>query len=175
MAIELDEYKDGDESWADYSNARETIPAGEYKLAFVDAEERISKNTGDKMVNVSFVVRGGDYDGEMLFQLYLLGHSKDSIRRRNMRQFGRLCVACGVPDPKSTAQLQAREFIATVSEKDDGEFGWKNEIKGYAPIEGIEALQAQEAQQSQQRPSVTTEQQYDEQPQQKVAHEDLDF
>ena len=178
MAVSLTQFTpDQEPSWSDIASQKETIPAGVYRLSFVDAEERISKASGDVMVNVQFAIREGDYEGESIFQLYLLGHSKDSVRNRNMKNFGKLCVACGAPRARSTSELQGKEFMATISEKDDGEFGWKNEIKGYAPLEGIAALQAQEAQRSPtpQRPSVTTSTQADQQPQQKVAHDDLEF
>ena len=125
--------------WQVAADAKDTIPAGEYQLIIVGTELRQSK-MGDDMINVKFQVVEGDYKNSILFQLYLLGHSNPVVKTRNMRDFGKMCVAIGKPKAMTTGELWGMRFNAVVSESED-DFGWRNEIKGYHPLEGLAKIQ----------------------------------
>ena len=174
--------------WNAEATRKETIPEGRYRLVIAGADIRHSKSTGDSMLSIQFQVREGDYKGSSIFVLYLLGHSKEAVRNSNLKRFGKLCVAVNCPNAQTTGELMHKEFMAQVSEKED-DYGWKNDIKTYEPLEGMAALQQRQASsQVQQTPPpvpapvqtpqttqsavrVTTEYQG----QQPVANSDLDF
>lgn len=141
-----------DVDWTEAANAKETIPAGKYKFIVTALDVRESKKTGDAMLSVTFQVCDGAENGTLLFQLYLLGHSDEKVKMRNMKQFGKLCIACGVPNAQRSVELMHKQFMGTITEKED-DFGWKNEIKKYEPLEGLAALQQEQAVQ---QPVVTT-------------------
>lgn len=165
-------------NWQEVDGFRETIPAGEYRFSVANAEERISKKSGDSMLSIQFVVRDGQYKGESVFQLFLLGHSNERVRNKHFKVLATLKNAVGVPNAQSTGELLHKEFMGTVSEKED-DFGWRNEIKKFHPLEGLAALNQQQVQQSNTVPAVTTTTKdvaIKQQPAvQQVNHSDLEF
>ena len=145
--------------WKSVDDFRETIPAGEYRFAVSNTEERVSKNSGDSMLSIQFTVRQGEFKGQSIFQLFLLGHSNERIRNKHWKTLSTLGKAVGVPRLQSTGEIMHKEFMGTVSEKED-DFGWRNEIKKFEPLEGLAALQQQQVEQQttqqQSGPQVTT-------------------
>lgn len=59
----------------DFSNVTggnfDPIPAGDYVLEIEDIEERVSKS-GNDMLNITFSVAEGEYEGRKIFEFYVL-------------------------------------------------------------------------------------------------------
>ena len=60
------------------------LPAGEYEM-LCDKMEMTTSKAGDPMLKATFIVLGGEFDGRLIFDNYLLTHK---VGQQRVRQLG---------------------------------------------------------------------------------------
>ena len=108
------------------------IPAGEYRLKALEAEEKQnSANTGS-YINVKFQVVGGDYDGRFIWNMFNINNQSEKAQQIGRQQLVAWATACGKPDADDTDKLLEKAFMASISidPAKDG-YAAKNRIRAF--------------------------------------------
>jgi hypothetical protein len=107
------------------------IPAGEYTLKALEAEEKQTKS-GGTMIKVKFQVVGGDFDGRLIWNNFNIVNASEKAQNIGRQQLVAWATAAGKPDADDTDKLIDRKFKAMVSiEKGTGGYADSNGIKSY--------------------------------------------
>lgn len=118
----------------------EPIPDGEYVAVLKDSDGPIETQNGrGKYIKLEFQIVDGKYSGRRIFEnlnLWRYGNTeKDRITERIARaNLKSLYTAVGVTTAKDTAELHDKPFTLQVKIKDEGEYGIRNRVAGYKPL-----------------------------------------
>ncbi len=118
------------------------VPAGEYTLALVKAERKKSSTAGNYYLNCQF---NGKYDGKPLvvWHIFNLKNSNTTAQEIAERDLAKFMKAVGVKvlkDKWDVSKLLNKPFIARLTVQKDEEYGDKNKISGWKPLESSSAL-----------------------------------
>lgn len=107
------------------------IPAGDYTLKALEAEEKETK-AGGLMIKVKFEVVSGEYAGRWIWNNFNVVNASEKAQNIGRQQLVAWATACGKPDADDTDKLLDKKFNATVSiEKGTGGYKDSNGIKAF--------------------------------------------
>jgi hypothetical protein len=110
---------------------REPVPAGEYTLKALEANEK-STSTGGEMISAKFEVVGGDHDGRWIWQNFNTVNKSPKAQSIGRSQLVAWAAACGKPGADDTDKLIDKPFKAIVDiEAGSGGYGDRNVIKSF--------------------------------------------
>lgn len=118
----------------DFSNVTggnyEPMPAGDYVLEIEDIEERVSK-AGNEMLNITFNVAEGEYEGRKIFEFYVLTEKalwklKDLLVALGINTEGQVDV--------SVDDLVGEMLIGNVEIQEQEGYDPSNKIKTHKPL-----------------------------------------
>jgi len=111
--------------------SRDPIPAGDYVLKCLEAEEK-ETSSGGTMIKAKFEVVGGEYDGRWVWNNYNIVNASEKAQNIGRQQLVSWATACGKPEADDTDKLIDKKFTATVGiEKGTGGYSDSNRIKSY--------------------------------------------
>lgn len=77
----------------------EALPVGTYRLMIDDVETKPTKENNGKLVNVTFLVVGGEYEGRKVWDRFNIENKSADAQRIGRGQFKRLLACIGHTDP----------------------------------------------------------------------------
>lgn len=108
------------------------MPAGEYTAEIIDTEKKpTSKGTGHYL-EVTFEVKGGDFDGRKLKSFLNIDNPNDIAVRIARSELSSICRAVRVMVPKDTQELHHIPLVIRVNQEENHKGTVVNAIKGYA-------------------------------------------
>lgn len=118
----------------DFSNVTggnfEPIPAGDYVLEIENIEERVSK-AGNDMLNITFNVAEGEYEGRKIFEFYVLSE-------KALWKLKDLLIALGIDAEGqvdiSIDDLEGEMLIGNVEIQEQKGYDPSNKIKTHKPL-----------------------------------------
>ena len=134
-----------------YSDEFELLPPGEYPVRITSAELRFPKSGGSQYLNLRYDVTDGPKKGRVLFDTINLWSNNPTAREIAARKLKSIGVAIRIANPDyigdSDELLDGEMVVRIVIKKDEtGQYGDKNEVKGYKPIAGVSVGGAPKAQ-----------------------------
>jgi hypothetical protein len=123
----------------------EPIPAGEYVLRAVEAEEKTTAS-GGTMITAKFEVVKGEHAGRLLWQNFNIVNASETAQRIGRQQIVAWATACGKPNADDTDKLLGKPFAASV-DIDPAKNGYKasNKIKAFLISQDDDAAPAKKA------------------------------
>jgi hypothetical protein len=123
----------------------EPIPAGEYILRAVEAEEKTTAS-GGTMIKAKFEVAKGEHTGRLLWQNFNIVNASETAQRIGRQQIVAWATACGKPNADDTDKLLGKPFAASV-DIDPPKNGYKasNKIKAFLTSQDDDAAPAKKA------------------------------
>jgi hypothetical protein len=123
----------------------EPIPAGEYVLRAVEAEEKTTAS-GGTMIKAKFEVAKGEHTGRLLWQNFNIVNASETAQRIGRQQIVAWATACGKPNADDTDKLIGKPFAASV-DIDPAKNGYKasNKIKAFLISHDDDAAPAKKA------------------------------
>ena len=123
----------------DHVDERDTfspIPKGEYRVVVESSEQKDSKN-GSPMLVLKVLVIDGDHEGRVIFENLILRHANEKTEEISLRKLKQLKLAVGKPNAREEHELWDVPVLAkvTVEEDKSGEYGPRNRIQAFAPVE----------------------------------------
>lgn len=112
--------------------SRDPIPAGDYVLKCLEAEEKATKS-GGTMIKAKFeVVSPSEFAGRWIWNNYNIVNASEKAQNIGRQQLVSWATAAGKPDADDTDKLIDRKFTATVAvEPASGAYSASNSIKSY--------------------------------------------
>jgi hypothetical protein len=111
--------------------SRDPIPAGEYTLKALEADEK-QTSTGGMMIKAKFEVVKGDYAGRWIWQNFNIVNKSEKAQNIGRQQLVGWATACGKPEADDTDKLLDKPFNAIVEiEKGTGGYSDSNKIKSF--------------------------------------------
>lgn len=125
-----------------YDDNFELLPPGEYPVRITSGEVRFPKNGGSQYLNLRYDVLDGPKKGRVLFDTINLWSQNTTAREIAARKLKSIGVAIRIANPDyigdSDELLQGEMVVRVAIRKDDtGQYGDKNDIKGYKPLAGV--------------------------------------
>jgi len=109
------------------------VPAGKYLMQMVKNEMiPIKGDKGDRL-NMDFQILEGPYEGRHVFQSLNIEHIDFDARQIPLKQFKRLCEACGQELVDDGDQLLHIPFYGAVIVRKNTQYGDQNDLTNYAP------------------------------------------
>lgn len=123
----------------------EPIPAGEYVLRAVEAEEKTTAS-GGTMIKAKFEVAKGEHTGRLLWQNFNIVNASETAQRIGRQQIVAWATACGKPNADDTDKLLGKPFAASV-DIDPAKNGYKasNKIKAFLTSQDDDAAPTKKA------------------------------
>ena len=119
----------------------DALPAGEYVACLAKSERREAKaGNGNAYINMEFEVTDGPAKGRRFFgMLNLWNQNAEAVEIAN-RELNSICNACGKlrSSVGSSEELHGIPMIVKLTVKDDQQYGPKNVIKGYKPLNSMQ-------------------------------------
>ena len=114
------------------------IPKGTQATCLViEADDVESKaSPGNWMIKATIEIVEGPYKGTRIWPNFNLKNSNETAERIGKAQLAQLCVAIGVPRPKSNSELLNKPFRATFGEPQEFNGEMQSQIKKYDPVGG---------------------------------------
>jgi hypothetical protein len=119
------------------------IPAGVYLAHITDSDVAQTKSGGE-MIKLTFQVLQGPFANRKVFANINTRNPNADAERIGQSQLSALCHAVGVINLQDTAQLHQRPVMirVTIRKDDTGQYGDRNEVRGYEAAQGV-AMPAQ--------------------------------
>lgn len=118
--------------------SRDPIPAGEYTLKCLEAEEKQTQS-GGTMIKAKFEVIKGEFAGRWIWNNYNIANTSEKAQNIGRQQLVSWATAAGKPDADDTDKLIDRPFVATVAvEPASGKYSASNRINSYLLPEAAE-------------------------------------
>jgi len=112
------------------NKAFEPVEEGEYLVAMNQMPKEQNTKAGDLKLNCGFKILSGDSEGRLLFADFLIGHSKDNVRKIAEDKVNNLLQAAGIrggleeigSDYSQLEQILHAPFIARVKIEAEREY-----------------------------------------------------
>ena len=111
------------------------IPAGEYRAMIIDSEIKDAKTAGNRYLNLTWKVDGGEYDGRLVWQMLNLWNSNTKAQEIAQRELSSICHAAGKMNVADSEDLHHIPMLIKVAKKTD-DYGEKNEVKSVKAADG---------------------------------------
>lgn len=146
MSMNLDGF---DANTVEPNAPRDPIPAGWYRAAIIESEEKPTKAQTGSYLNLKFEILEGPHAGRHVYDILNLNNPNQTAVEIAQRTLSAICRAVGVRTPKNSSDLHLKPvmILVAIEPPKDGRDA-NNKIKGYEPITGAAAQAA--------KPTVTT-------------------
>jgi hypothetical protein len=121
------------------------LPAGAYTLMVTNSDVKPTKAGTGEYVSVEYTVVDGPATNRKIFGNFNIKNPNADAERIGRSELSALCAAVGIGKLNETGELHGKPFRADVRIKKDAEYGDKNEVKGWARIEGAAPVAAPRA------------------------------
>lgn len=115
---------------------RNALPAGDYVAALVKSEGKETKNRDGYYIECEFEVMDGAHKGRRFWTNFNLQNRSQQATEIGWRQFNSLSHACGRVGVQDTSELHGIPVIAKLRVKTDAQYGDKNEVSSFSPMNG---------------------------------------
>lgn len=108
-----------------------TLPAGDYLAEIIDTNVSPPRNGDGKMLNLTWRISTGDYEGQYIFSHWPFLHSSSQAMMFARRKISMLCEACKIEDIVTDPEiLKGNPCLVHVVKKEDkaGQYPPANEI-----------------------------------------------
>lgn len=124
----------------------EPIPAGDYILKALEAEEKDTARGDGSMIKAKFEVVKGEYAGRLIWMNFNINNPNPTAQRIGRQQLVAWATACGKPNADDTDKLLGKPFAASV-DIDPAKNGYKasNKIKAFLAGQDDDAAPARKA------------------------------
>ncbi len=95
-------------------SGRGPIPTADYRLMIVDSKETVSKNSGNKMIELTFEVIEGNFKGSKVWHYLNLWHPSQQTAQIAQAQLSSICHATGRLQVTDTQQLHNIPMVCRV-------------------------------------------------------------
>ena len=130
-----------DASQVDPTDNFAPVPAGDYPVIIVESEMKPTKNGGGEYLQMVLEVIEGPMKGRKLWERLNLVNSNSTAVEIAQKALSQICHAVKVLTPQDSHELHGKPLVATVTIKEDPQYGPRNEIKKYAEMGGAPAPQ----------------------------------
>ena len=123
--------------------AFEPLPADKYQVVIVASEMKDTKACDGQYLELELEVIDGQYKGRKLWDRLTLHHPNQQTVQIAQATLSAICRACGVMQPRDSAELHDLPMVAKVRvkrRKDTGEL--TNDVAGYERKEAAAAAAA---------------------------------
>lgn len=116
---------------------RGALPAGEYVAALVKSDRVQAKsNPRNEYVSCEFEVQDGQSQGRRFWTMLNLWNDNAQAVEIAQRELNSMMHACGKLKVRSTDELHGIPMRVILGVKTDAQYGDKNTVKSYAPLNG---------------------------------------
>lgn len=123
------------------SNNYEPLPAGWYSASISDAELRDTKAGTGVYVSVKYVISGPSHQGRIVYGNMNIRNPNSMAEDIGRQQLAALMRAIGLDEIRDTDQLIGGNCEIKLSIKQDEQYGDRNEIKAWKPLEKAQKTQ----------------------------------
>lgn len=119
----------------------DALPAGEYVACIAKSERRDAKSgNGNAYINLEFEVADGPLKGRRFFTMLNLFRPDDEAKEIANRELNSICNACGIlrASLRDSTQLHGIPMRVKLTVKDDAQYGAKNVVRSYAPLNAMQ-------------------------------------
>ena len=109
------------------------LPAGEYDVAVIASESKVTKAGTGKYLSLTMQVLGGEHQNKKLFDNINYVNPNADCQRIGRAALSALCRAVDVLKPNDSSELHMKPLRVRVVIVDDQNYGKKNEVKEYKP------------------------------------------
>jgi len=108
------------------------LPAGDYTLKAIEAEEKNTSKGDGSYIKVKFEVTEGEYAGRLVWNNFNINNPSEKAQNIGRQQLVAWATACGKPDADDTDKLIEKPFMCTLAiEKGTGSYADSNRIKAF--------------------------------------------
>jgi hypothetical protein len=136
------------------SSPMEAVPAGSYPVRITDTEIKQTKNGNGRYLQITLDIIDGEFKGRKLFDRLNLWNPNQQAVDIARKTMSAICHATNVMQPRNHEELRGKYMTAKVNQENDPQYGARNEVKGYAAIEGAPHASAPVAQPAQAAPAT---------------------
>ncbi len=122
---------------------RGALPAGEYVAALVKSDRVPAKaNPRNEYVSCEFEVQDGQHQGRRFWTMLNLWNDNSQAVEIAQRELNSIMHACGKIRVRQTDELHGIPMRVKLKVKTDAQYGDKNTVASYAPLNGGAAAPA---------------------------------
>jgi len=127
-----------DATQVDPAGSFEPIPKGDYPAIMIESEFKDTKAGDGQYLQVVWEIMSGEHKGRRLFDRLNLHNKNETAVKIAQGSLSAICHAVGVLHPKMSEELHGKPCLVKViiEERKDQPGTMKNEVKGYAAING---------------------------------------
>lgn len=126
-------------------NERSALPAGEYTAAMVKSDRTQAKsNANNSYIACEFEVTEGQFQGRRFWTNLNLWNSNSQAVDIAQRELNSIMHACGRLRVNDTEELHGIPMRVKLKVKTDGQYGDKNEVANFAPLNAAPGGQQQQ-------------------------------
>lgn len=114
----------------------EPIPPGDYLVAIIKSEMRLTKNGTGKRLNLTFEVLDGPHKGRLFWDGLNVKNQNLKAEEIAKAQLSAICRAVDVPTAGDSSELHDRPFMARVAIEPDMNGKQQNRPKHFFPKQG---------------------------------------
>lgn len=115
------------------------LPAGDYRAMIIDSEMKPTKDGTGQYLAITMQVIDGQFQGRLIWDRLNLINRNPKAAEIAQRTLSAICHAVGVLQVQDSTQLHNRPMIVRVKFLEDPQYGPKNEVASYKPINGTGA------------------------------------
>ena len=115
----------------------EPLPAGWYAVEVTSGEVKTTKAGTGTRAAFRFDVRGGAFDGRVVFGSFNLTNSNPKAAEIGREQLGQFAIACGLVNAGDTNEFLGKRLeIKLIVKPAEGQYDASNDVKGYRALKG---------------------------------------
>lgn len=107
------------------------VPAGEYTLKALEAEEKPTKSGDGSYIAVKFEICKGEYEGRKVWANFNINNPSEKAQKIGRQQIVSWATAAGKPNASDTDALIERPFKAVLGIEKSAGYSDKNNIKAF--------------------------------------------
>ncbi len=107
------------------------LPAGDYCLKAVEADEKTTKSGDGQYIKVKFEVVKGEYAGRLVWMNFNIVNPSEKAQNIGRQQIVAWATACGKPNADDTDKLIDKPFMCTLKIEKSVGYADSNSIKAF--------------------------------------------
>ena len=107
------------------------LPAGDYCLKAVEADEKTTKSGDGQYIKVKFEVVKGEYAGRLVWMNFNIVNPSEKAQNIGRQQIVAWATACGKPNADDTDKLIDKPFMCTLKIEKSAGYADSNTIKAF--------------------------------------------
>ena len=112
------------------------LPPGWYSATMAAAEIKATKTGTGQYIAIRYDIIGPTHQGRVVFGNLNIRNQSPKAEEIGRQQLGDICRAIGVAKVSDTDQLIGNSLMIKLDIEKSDQYGDKNQVKGFKPIEG---------------------------------------